>query len=116
RSSDIEKRHRTVARSVSQQRPGRSTIQSGTPTGGREREAPRQGGRTGHADGPYKKMASLGSAAEKRRYIDHHREELGPISKACQVAGLPASTFYYKPNKRHQKRREDEDEKLRQQI
>jgi transposase InsO family protein len=61
-------------------------------------------------------MASLGSAAEKRRYIDHHREELGSISKACQVAGLPSSTFYYKPDKQHRKRRDDEDEKLRQRI
>src|SRR5215467_12775851 len=116
RSSNIEKRHRTVARSISQQRPGRSTIQSRTPIGSREREAPRQGGRTRHADGPFKKIASLGSAAEKRRYIDHHREELGSISKACQVAGLPSSTFYYKPDKHHQKRRDDEDEQLRQLI
>src|SRR5262249_23382828 len=93
RSSDIEKRHRTMARSVSQQRPGRSSIQPGAPIGGREREAPSQSGRARHADGLFKKIASLGSAAEKRRYIDHHRKELGSISKACQVAGLPASTF-----------------------
>src|SRR5262249_29163025 len=97
RSSDIEKRHRTVARSVSQQRPGRSSIQPGTPIGGREREASSQGGRARHADGLFKKIASLGSAAEKSRYIDHHRQELGSISKACQIAGLPSSTFYYKP-------------------
>jgi len=58
----------------------------------------------------------LGSAAEKRRYIDNHREELGSVSKACQVAGLPSSTFYYKPDKQHRKRRDDEDEQLRQQI
>src|SRR5215470_14308291 len=116
RSSDIEKRHRTVARSVSQQQPGRSSIQPGTPIGGREREAPSQGGRVGHADGLFKKIASLGSAAEKRRYIDHHRQELGSISKACQIAGLPSSTFYYKPDKQQRKRRDDEDEKLRQQI
>src|SRR5215468_4179994 len=115
RSSDIEKRHRTMARSVSQQRAGRSPIQPGTPIGGREREAPSQGGRARHADGLFKKIASLGSAAEKRRYIDNHRQELGSISKACQVAGLPSSTFYYKPDKQHRKRR-DEDEKLRQQI
>jgi putative transposase len=61
-------------------------------------------------------MAGLGSTAEKRRYIDHHREKLGPISKACQVAGLPTSTFYYKPDKQHRKRRDEDDEKLRQQI
>jgi len=105
-----------MARSLPQQRPGRSSIQPGTPTGSRERKAPSQGGRARHADGSFKKIASLGSAAEKRRYIDNHREELGSISKACQVTGLPASTFYYKPNKQHRKRRDDEDEKLRQQI
>src|SRR5438093_130973 len=87
-----------------------------TPPGSGERKAQGQGGRVGHADGPFKKIASLGSAAEKRRYIDHHREELGSISKACQVAGLPSSTFYYKPDKQHRKRRDDEDEKLRQLI
>src|SRR5436190_8869008 len=116
RSSDIQKRHRTMARSLSQQRPGRSSIQPRTPTGSREREAQSQGGRTRHADGPFKKIASLGSAAEKRGYIDNHREELGSISKACQVAGLPSSTFYYKPDKQHRKRCDDEDEKLRQLI
>ena len=105
-----------MARSISQQRPGRSSIQPRTPIGGRKREAPSQGGRTRHADGLFKKIASLGSAAEKRRYIDHHRQELGSISKACQIAGLPSSTFYYKPDKQHRKRRDDEDEKLRQQI
>jgi transposase InsO family protein len=61
-------------------------------------------------------MASLGSADEKRRYIDHHRQELGSVSQACQVAGLPSSTFYYQPDKQHRKRRDDEDEKLRKQI
>src|SRR5262249_7243441 len=117
RSSDIEKRHRTVARSVSEKRPGGSTTRPpGTPIGGRKREAPTQGGRGRHADGLFKKIASLGSTAEKRRYIDHHRQELGSISKACQIAGLPSSTFYYKPDKQHRKRRDDEDEKLRQQI
>jgi helix-turn-helix protein len=105
-----------MARSVSHQRTGRSSIQPRTPIGGREREAPSQGWRTRHADGLFKKIASLGSAAEKRRYIDNHREELGSISKACQVAGLPSSTFYYKPDKQDRKRREDEDENLRQQI
>src|SRR2546425_7543998 len=110
RSSDIPKRHRTMARSLPQQRPGRSSIQPGTPTGSRERKAPSQGGRARHADGSFKKIASLGSAAEKRRYIDNHREELGSTSKACQVTGLPASTFYSKPNKQHRKRCNDEDE------
>jgi putative transposase len=105
-----------MARSVSQQRTGRSSIQPRTPTRSGEREAQGQGWRTGHADGLFKKIASLGSASEKRRYIDNHREELGSISKACQVAGLPSSTFYYKPDKQHRNRRDDEDEQLRQQI
>src|SRR5881409_2576557 len=100
RSSDIQKRHRTMARSLPEQRPGRSSFPPRTPTGSREREAASQGGRARHADGPFKKIASLGSAAEKRGYIDNHREELGSISKACQVAGLPSSTFYYKPPNR----------------
>src|SRR6059036_594692 len=116
RSSDIQKRHRTMARSLPQQRPGRSTIQPRTPIGSRERKAQGQGGRARHADGPFKKIASLGSAAEKRGYIDNHREELGSISKACQVAGLPPSTFYYQPDKQHRKRRDGEDEQLRQHI
>jgi len=58
----------------------------------------------------------LGSTAEKRQYIGDHREELGSVSKACQVTGLASSTFYYKPDPHRQKRCEDEDEKLRQQI
>ena len=105
-----------MARSLPQQRTGGSSIQPRTPTGSRKRKAQSQGRRVGHADGLFKKIASLGSAAEKRRYIDNHREELGPISKACQVAGLPSSTFYYQPDKQHRKRRDEEDEQLRQQI
>ena len=116
RSSDIQKRHRTMARSLPEQRPGRSSLQSRTAIGSRERKAQSQGGRAGYADGLFKKIASLGSAAEKRRYIDNHREELGSISKACQVAGLSSSTFYYKSDKQHRNRRDDEDDKLRQQI
>lgn len=116
RSSDLEERYRTMARSLSEQRAGRSPLQSGTPIGSRERKVEGQSWRTRHADGSFKKIASLGSAAEKRRYIGDHREELGSVSKACQVTGLPASTFYYKPDKQHRKRRDDEDEKLRQQI
>src|SRR5688572_7555661 len=60
RSTDIQKPNRTMARSVSQQRAGRSPIEPGTPIGGREREAQGQDRRSGHADGPYKKIASLG--------------------------------------------------------
>src|SRR3989441_11707337 len=116
RSSDIQKRHRTMAHSLPQQRPGRSTIQPRTPIGSRERKAPSQGGRARHADGPFKKIASLGSAAEKRGYIDNHREELGSISKACQVAGRPSSTFYYYPHKPHRQRRDAEAEHQRHRI
>ena len=116
RSSTIEKSHRALAQSVSQQRSGRSSLNSGTPIGGRKRKAQGQDWRPGNADGTFKKTASLGSAEEKRRYIHHHREELGSVSKACQVAGLSSSTFYYKTDKQHRKRRDDGDEKLRQQI
>ena len=62
------------------------------------------------------KMASLGSAEEKRRYIHHHRQELGSISKACQVAGFASSSYYYKPNPERRRHREADDEQLRQQI
>jgi len=41
---------------------------------------------------------------------------LGSVSKACQVTGLPSSTFYYKPVASHRKRRDAEDQKLRQRI
>jgi transposase InsO family protein len=61
-------------------------------------------------------MASLGSAAEKRRYIRDHRKELGSISKGCQIGNLSPSTYYYKPNPLHQRRRQADDEKLRRAI
>jgi putative transposase len=61
-------------------------------------------------------MAGLGSAAEKRRYIRDHCEELGSVSKACQVAGLACSSYYYNPDKPHQRRREAEDAELCRQI
>ena len=105
-----------MARPVSEKRSGRSSVTSGTPVGSREREAQGQDWRSGDADGSFKKNACLGSAAEKRRYIGDHRQEFGSVSKACKVTGLSSSTFYYKPDKQHRKRRDDEDEKLRQQI
>jgi putative transposase len=116
RASVVQKPGRAVARSVSKQRAGRSPIESGTPVGGRERKAQGQDRRSGHADGAYKKIASLGSAEEKRGYVRDHREELGSVSKACKVSGLPSSSYYYKPDKQHQKNSNDEDEKLRRQI
>jgi transposase InsO family protein len=61
-------------------------------------------------------MASLGSAEEKRRYIRDHRQELGSISKACQVAGLAPSSFYYNTDARHRRQFEADDEKLREKI
>ena len=116
RSAAVQKSGRALARSVSKQRAGRSSIEPGTPAGGRERKAQGQNWRSGHADGAYKKIASLGSAEEKRRYIRDHREELGSISKACQISGLASSSFYYQPDKQHQQNGDDEDEKLRRQI
>jgi putative transposase len=116
RSSTIEKPRRALAHSVSEQCADRSSVASGTPVGSRERKTEGQGWRSGDANGPFKKIASLGSATEKRRYIRDHCEELGSVSKACKVTGLPSSTFYYKPDKPHRKRRDDDDEKLRQQI
>jgi putative transposase len=61
-------------------------------------------------------MASLDSAAEKRRYIRDHRKELGSISKACQIVGFASSSYYYKPDPDHRHREHLADERLRQQI
>jgi putative transposase len=105
-----------LARSVSEQYVERRSIGAGTAIGSRERQAEGQDWRLGHADGAFKKIADLGSTPEKRRYIRDHREELGSISKACQVTGLPSSTFYYKADWHQSQRRDDQDEKLRQQI
>ena len=63
-----------------------------------------------------KKTASLGSTAEKRQYVRDHLEQLGSVSKACQVTGLAPSSYYYKPDRSDRQRREAEDEKLRLQI
>ena len=105
-----------MAPAVPQQHADRSSLSSRTTVRSREREAQSQDWRSRDADGTFKKIARLGSAAEKRRYIHNHRKELGSISKACQVTGLSSSTFYYKPDRQHRNRRDDEDEKLRQQI
>src|SRR5262249_37291803 len=82
-ASTVAKPHRVLAGSISHQRVGGSSIQAGTPVRGRERKAEGQDRRPVPADGAYKKIASLGSAEEKRRYIHNHRQELGSISKAC---------------------------------
>ncbi len=116
RPAAIAKPGGAMAQSISKQRSGGSSIKPGTPVGSREREAQGQDRRSGHADRAYKKTASLGSAAEKRRYIRDHRQELGSVSKACQVSKLAPSTYYYKPDPKHAKKRDDDDEKLRQQI
>src|SRR5262249_17244409 len=47
---------RVLARSISQQQFGRSSIEPGTPIRSREREAQGQDRRSGHADGPFKKI------------------------------------------------------------
>ena len=115
-ASAFPKPHRLLARSVPHQRAGRSSIETGAPVGSRKREAKGQDRRSVPADGAYKKIASLGSAEEKRRYIRDHRQELGSISKACQVAGLAPSSYYYKPNQQYRRQLEADDERLRQQI
>lgn len=115
-ASTVAQSDRILAQTVSRRRAGRSSIKTGTPVGGREREAQGQGWRPGDADGVFKKIARLGSAQEKRRYIRDHRQELGSISKACQVAGLPTSSYYYKSDAEHRRRRDADDEKLREWI
>src|SRR5436853_283317 len=116
RASTVAKPHRVLARTIPPERAGRSSIQTRTRIGTREREAEVKYPRSGHADGTYKKIANLGSAEEKRRYIRDHRQELGSISKACQVAGFAPSSYYYKPNQERRRQREANDEQLRQQI
>ena len=116
RVSARTKRGRALARSVSQQRFAGPPIESRTAARSRERETQGQDWGPGDANGTFKKIADLGSTAEKRRYIRDHREKLGSVSKACQVTGLPSSTFYYKTDPHHRKHRDDQDEKLRQQI
>ena len=115
-TSAVAQSDRILAQTIPQRRAGRSSIETGTPVGGREREAQGQGGRSGHADGLLKKIARLGSAPEKRRCIRDHRQELGSISKACQVAGLPLSSYYYKPDAADRRWRDADDEKLRERI
>ena len=116
RASTGAQSDRILAQTVSQRQANRSSIETGAPIRGREREAQGQGRRSGHADGLFKKIARLGSAQQKRRYIRDHRQELGSISKACQVAGLPISSYYYKPDAAHRRRCDSDDEKLREQI
>ena len=118
RVSNLAKPDRTVAKTVSQQRQrsGRPAVPTGAPIGSREREAEGEDRRPGHANRTPKKTASLGSTAEKRQYVRDHLEQLGSVSKACQVTGLAPSSYYYKPDRSDRQRREAEDEKLRLQI
>src|SRR5262245_302133 len=116
RLSTRAQRAGTVASSVSEHHVDRFSIGSGTAVGSREPEAKGQDWRPGDANGPFKKIADLGSTAEKRRYIRDHREELGSVSKTCQVTGLASSSYYYNPDQQYQRRCETEDEDLRHQI
>ena len=59
-------------------------------------------------------MASLRFIGRKNADTSIITQRTRTISKACQIAGLPSTTFYYKPDKQYRKRREDE--KMRQQI
>jgi putative transposase len=38
----------------------------------------------------------LATTGEKRRFVDHHRGQFGSVSAACEAAGIPVSTYYYK--------------------
>jgi len=106
----------TLANSVSKQPVDPGSHGTGMSAGSRKREAQIQDWGSGDAGGVFKKTASLGSAAEKRRYIGDHREELGSVSKACKVTRLSPSSYYYKSNGRRAQKRDAEDEKLRRQI
>ena len=39
------------------------------------------------------------TAAEKRRFVDHHVEEFGSVSEACKAVGLASSSYYYRPKR-----------------
>ena len=60
------------------------------------RETAGQGGRAHHADGYFKKSRQLETTAEKRRFVDHQRTELGSTEAACRAIGLATSSYYYK--------------------
>ena len=116
RTSTVATGDLQLARSVPEKHAGGPSITAGAAVGSRERETQSEDRQLGDGDGAFKKTASLGSAAEKRRYIRDHCKELGSVSKACQVAGLASSSYYYNPDKHHRRRREAEDERLRYQI
>src|SRR5581483_9947594 len=59
-ASAIAKPDRVLARSISHQRTGGSSLQEGTPIRSRKREAEGQDRRSLSTDGAYKKIASLG--------------------------------------------------------
>jgi putative transposase len=116
RLSDCPKLDRAMAGAVPEQWIGQLSNPTGTAVGRRERKAEGEDRGSDHGDGPHKKMASLGSAAEKRGYIRDHRKELGSISKACQIGGLASSSYYYKPDLQRRHQRDSEDERLRRKI
>jgi len=86
-----------LAETVSRIEAGRPAIDAGTATGDGERKVEGEDRRTRDAERSVKKTARLRTAAEKRRYIRDHRQELGSVSKGLEVIGLASSTFYYQP-------------------
>jgi putative transposase len=41
----------------------------------------------------------LETAAEKRRFVDHHAAEFGSVREACKAVGLAVSSYYYRPRR-----------------
>ena len=87
-SSDLQKRHRAMAFALSKQY-GQSSIEPPSVSWKPRTINSRPGLAIGDTDRTFKKMRSLGSACEKRRYTHHLRQELGSISQVCQVPVFP---------------------------
>src|SRR5688572_13380453 len=58
------------------------------------------GGPFGAGERLFKKVRGLRTTCEKRRFLDRHYQELGSVKKACQIAGLARSSYYYQSHKR----------------
>ena len=90
---------RGLASAVRGRDPGSQDHRPGKGAGTGEREAQGQGRRADHDDRPFKKSGGLQKAADKRRFVHHHREEFGSVSEACKAVGLAPSSYYYKPKR-----------------
>ena len=63
----------------------------------REREAEGQDRRADDDDRSFKKSGRLETTSDRRKFVDHHVEEFGSVSRACEAVGIAVSSYYYKP-------------------